>query len=357
MFMVTSLKQYLRVSFLLLFVTLVCVFSKAATAISEVRAASGTLPLSVVVGFPYSGYFACVNTGDVALTNVNCTIAGLPSWATVGTCTPPTPVAMLPVGSIATNNTIRCPVAGTPPAVGEFNVTVTATGDGVSNTSISTIRVYAVPTALSVQLNFPVGAIGQPYNGSYACWTQGSTAPINRTCSVVGLPTWATRTCFPPSPEAVICAVSGTPTAVGSSSINVTTTADNAASASAAGVLTVTALSCDLDFSGSGAIESSVDGTILLRRLLGFRGEALINRLGSNLNFSLRDYDRFVTERQYKVLESSPSAGVSGLVVLRLMQGVADADLLTSITLPAASPLPSAAAIRADVNTKCGTSF
>ena len=355
--MVASFRQCLRVSFLLSFVAFVCAFSKTATAIAEIRAASSTLPLSVVAGVPYSGQFVCINTGDVALTNVNCTIAGLPSWATVGTCMPPAPVATLPVGSIATNNTIRCPVAGTPPTVGEFNVTVTAKGDGVSNTSISTIRVYAVPTALSVQLNLPVGAIGQPYNGSYACWTQGPTAPINRTCSVVGVPTWATRTCFPPSPEAVICAVSGTPTAVGSSSINVTTTADNAATATAAGVLAVTALSCDLDFSGTATGDPNVDGVMLLRRLMGFQGNALIDNLGSGLSFSLRDYVRFVNERQYKILESSPSSSVSGLIVLRLMQGVGDTNLLRGIALPPSSTLQSAAAIRADVNAKCGTHF
>lgn len=353
----TGLSRALHLPLLVVLSAFVSLFSSVAVASIDIRASSGTLPLSVVAGAPYSGQFACVNNGDVAITNVNCTISGLSSWATVGTCSPPTPVGILPVGSIATNNTIRCPVTGLPPATGEFNVTITATGDGVSNTSIATIRVYAVATALSVEVDLRVGVVGQPYNGAFVCWAQGPTAPINRTCSVVGLPTWATRTCYPPSPEAVICVINGTPNAVGAWNLAVTTTADNAASATGAGVLTVTALSCDLDFSGNGIVDANIDGVMLLRRLLGMQGQALINNLGTGLSFSLREYDRFISERQYKVLETLPSTNVSGLIVIRLIQGVTDADLLRGIALPTTSPLQTAGAIRADVNAKCGTHF
>ena len=47
---------------------------------------------------------------------------------------------------------------------------------------------------------------------------------------------------------------------------------------------------------------------------------------------------------------------VDGVIILRLMLGIGNATLLNGIALPAGAPT-TAAAIRAQVNSRCGTSF
>ena len=139
--------------------------------------------------------------------------------------------------------------------------------------------------------------------------------------------------------------------------ITITSTADNASAATASSALRVTALSCDLNITGQSPLSAESNGVLLLRRLLGFSGPALIDGLGSGLNYSAGDLQRFVDGRQYKGLESAPTALMSGPIVWRLMQSFGNVELLGGITLPANAPLQTAAAIRADINAKCGTSF
>ena len=48
---------------------------------------------------------------------------------------------------------------------------------------------------------------------------------------------------------------------------------------------------------------------------------------------------------------------VDGLILLRLLQGVPDSDLLNGINVPEGAAFRNAAAIRANVNARCGTTF
>ena len=45
------------------------------------------------------------------------------------------------------------------------------------------------------------------------------------------------------------------------------------------------------------------------------------------------------------------------LIFLRLLQGIADSALLNGINVPAGAAFRDAAAIRANVNARCGTAF
>ena len=215
-----------------------------AQAVVSLVATTDTLPLAVVVGTSYSGRFSCFNDGTEAIANANCTVSGLPAWATVGACSPPVPVASLPAppsGLIRIVGSITCPVTGTPTSSGMFSIAVNGSGTGVSSTAQANLRVFAVPTELIASINLNPGVVGQSYSGAFTCDSAGTTAPINRTCSATGLPAWATYQCFPPADSFLLCIVRGVPTATGTSIVTVTTTASNASSATATGTLVVSA--------------------------------------------------------------------------------------------------------------------
>lgn len=54
---------------------------------------------------------------------------------------------------------------------------------------------------------------------------------------------------------------------------------------------------------------------------------------------------------------AAPTALVDGLILTRLRQGVSDTTLLNGISIPSGSQYITAAAIRTNVNVKCGTGF
>ena len=116
---------------------------------------------------------------------------------------------------------------------------------------------------------------------------------------------------------------------------------------------------CDLD--GDGATTLPRDGVLLLRYLMGFRDSALTAGLGipdANAAQAIADY--VGTAAQYDVFGRSPgtpSATLDGSVLLRLMTGSADDALLNGVAPPAAAPFATSAAVRANVNNKCGTRF
>ena len=89
---------------------------------------------------------------------------------------------------------------------------------------------------------------------------------------------------------------------------------------------------CDLDVDGDGATTLARDGVLLLRYLMGFRDAALTAGLGiTDANAAQAIADYVGTAAQYDVFGRSPgtpSATVDGLVLLRLMTGVADDALL-----------------------------
>jgi hypothetical protein len=216
-----------------------------ANAVVSLVATTDTLPLAIVVGTPYSGNFACFNDGSESIANVTCTASGLPSWAVVGTCTPPTPVASLsapPTGLIRIVGSITCPVTGTPTSAGSFSLTITGSGTGVTSIRQANLRVFAVPTELTASIDLPPAIIGQRWVGTFTCDSVGTVAPADRTCTVTELPPWVTRLCLPLGTNGVLCILSGTPTASGASQITVATTASNASGVSVTGTLTVSAL-------------------------------------------------------------------------------------------------------------------
>lgn len=116
---------------------------------------------------------------------------------------------------------------------------------------------------------------------------------------------------------------------------------------------------CNLDVDGNGSRQAFVDGIIIVRYLLGNTGAGLTAGLtipGPNNTSAL--LTPVLSASSYDIDNSgAQQAFVDGVILVRLMLGTPDASLLNGITLPGTSPFTTAAQIRANVNTKCGTSF
>ena len=143
-----------------------------------------------------------------------------------------------------------------------------------------------------------------------------------------------------------------------------TITISNPAQPSATVTYTVTQAggACDLDVNGDGVVTAEADGVLLNRYLLGFRDAALTNGVALSAArpdaFSIQSFLGNAT--QYDVVGRStllPTVLVDGLLLSRLMQGIPDGGLLTGITPPVGAAFRDAAAIRANVNARCGTTF
>lgn len=131
------------------------------------------------------------------------------------------------------------------------------------------------------------------------------------------------------------------------------------ASASA-GFNAVVVPTCDLDVDGDGTIQPFKDGILFVRYMLGNRGASLLQ--GLTLTGSRTDsnsIETFIAAQNYNVDAGTTATQpfVDGIILVRLMLGVPDATLLTGITIPAGAAFTTAPAIRANVNTLCGTSF
>ena len=117
-----------------------------------------------------------------------------------------------------------------------------------------------------------------------------------------------------------------------------------------------------LDVDGDGA-STAKDALLLLRYLLGYRGNALVAgvTLGAGrpdaasvetfLSGALSEFD--LLGRTTPI----PTAMQDGLILTRLMLGVPDTALLTGISLPAGTQFNSATLIRGNVNAVFGTSY
>jgi YVTN family beta-propeller protein len=192
----------------------------------------------------------------------------------------------------------------------------------------------------------PGGTIGAAYSFAYT-----STGSPTFSVSAGGLP--------PGLSLSTAGVISGTPTTVGTFSGTVTATNGTPPDATQNFSITTGSGSCTLDVDGSGTKQAFVDGIIIVRSLLGNTGTGLTAGLtipGPNntpalltpvLAASNYDIDNSGTQQPF----------VDGIILVRLMLGVADANLLNGITLPGTSPFTTAAQIRANVNAKCGTSY
>lgn len=116
---------------------------------------------------------------------------------------------------------------------------------------------------------------------------------------------------------------------------------------------------CNLDADGNGGpLDGFSDGIAILRYLLGIGNATFAT--GITLN-SPRNTPALVkayldTQNLAVVSPTTADGFVDGIIILRLMLGIGNATLLNGITLPAGAPT-TAAAVRAQVNSRCGTSF
>lgn len=119
---------------------------------------------------------------------------------------------------------------------------------------------------------------------------------------------------------------------------------------------------CSLDVNGDGAVTADKDGVLLSRYLLGFRGTGLIAAvpLGA-ARADAQAVETFIgSAAQFDVFgRPAPAATATqdSLVLIRLMLSVPDTALLGGITLPSGALFTSGSAVRANVNTRCGTAY
>ena len=145
------------------------------------------------------------------------------------------------------------------------------------------------------------------------------------------------------------------------SAVNNTSVTTTLAVGGALGTFTTTTTSvvCSVDVVGSGTPLATPDGLLLLRYMLGFRGDGLTQGLSiSAPRSAAADIEAFLAASDYSATGTAGRpTNVDGLIFLRLLQGVPDSALLNGINVPAGAAFRDAAAIRANVNARCGTAF
>jgi len=129
-------------------------------------------------------------------------------------------------------------------------------------------------------------------------------------------------------------------------------------------LLTITAAAapaCSLDVDGSGSVQALVDGVLIIRNMLGLTGASLTGSLNfppSATRTTPAAIATFLAGQNYDSDgSSSQQALVDGVILVRLMLNLPDASLLTGVSFPPSATVTTAAAIRAGVNSRCGTSF
>jgi Metallo-peptidase family M12B Reprolysin-like len=109
---------------------------------------------------------------------------------------------------------------------------------------------------------------------------------------------------------------------------------------------------CNLDVDNNGLNEAAIDGVMMLRRILGINGTAQTVPASSVCaqRTSATDMAAYLSAQNYNFDGGTLSAQREGLVMLRLMLGVAGTDAVagTSLSWPT---------VRTQINTACGTSF
>jgi uncharacterized repeat protein (TIGR01451 family)/fimbrial isopeptide formation D2 family protein len=220
--------------------------SAAATA-PDLRVSLAGLPTTGQVGTAYSGTFTCTNIGTAdATAGTTCTVTGLPSGVTVGSCSINTTPSVSWSGgdSVPVGKVVTCTVSGTPTASGSSTVdgATSATGDSNSsnNTASTTVAISAAATSPDMKVLLTglstSALVGAPYSSTYTCTNIGSAdATAGTSCSVSGLPagltvtgcvinttpatSWTTGSTVTVG-QVVTCTVAGTPTTAGTTSVN-----------------------------------------------------------------------------------------------------------------------------------------
>jgi hypothetical protein len=121
------------------------------------------------------------------------------------------------------------------------------------------------------------------------------------------------------------------------------------------------ALACNLDVDGNGSRQAFVDGILLVRNMLNISGAGYTSGVtipAGAARTNEADIKAFIATNSYDIDgNGNQQAFVDGIILARLMLNVPDATLLNGVTIPAGAAFTTAAAIRANVNSKCGTSF
>ena len=115
------------------------------------------------------------------------------------------------------------------------------------------------------------------------------------------------------------------------------------------GACSIPAMTCDLNIAGRSVGDDQLDGTMLLRYLLGFRGAALTAGLTlSGTRKAYQEVEQFLSLFNYDADGSGKAdPTVDGLILLRLLRGASDAELLNGVVLPANATVRDAASMRA----------
>lgn len=186
----------------------------------------------------------------LTLSNLPDATVGTPYSATIGVAGGAAPYSCsivsgsLPAGLSLTG----CVVSGTPTVAGTVSLTVKATDSSNPTQTISgPVSLTVKPASVTLNLSSPSTAtVGVPYNGTIG--VSGGTAPYSCTITSGTLPAGLT---------ASNCAISGTPTAAGSSTITVKATDASSPAATTTGPVTITVVS-----NGSLVLSSPPDATV-----------------------------------------------------------------------------------------------
>jgi len=116
---------------------------------------------------------------------------------------------------------------------------------------------------------------------------------------------------------------------------------------------------CNIDVDNSGTRSAFVDGILIVRHLLNLSGATLTNNLTIPGTRNVpADLTAFMSTINWDMTGAGgQSAFRDGIILVRLMLGIPDGTLLNGVTIPGGATFQTAAAIRANVNSRCGTSF
>ncbi len=98
------------------------------------------LPGPATAGSPYSGTFACTNSGNAsAAAATTCAVSGLPAGIAVGACTiSPSNASWSAGNAVPAGQTVTCAVSGTPTTAGSATINGTTGASGDSNLANNT---------------------------------------------------------------------------------------------------------------------------------------------------------------------------------------------------------------------------
>jgi hypothetical protein len=121
------------------------------------------------------------------------------------------------------------------------------------------------------------------------------------------------------------------------------------------------ALGCNLDMDGNGSRQALIDGVLIVRNMLGITSASMVTGITfapSATRTTPAAISAFYAAQNLDIDgNGSKQALIDGVLLVRLMLGNSDATLLNGITFSAAATRTTAPAIRAYVNSTCGTSF